>query len=39
MGPWAEQLVIFKWSKIEVYLQPDKNDTCFPSSLHMEGIN
>ena len=39
MGPWAEQLVIIKQNKTDVYPQPDKNDTYFPSSIDMEGIN
>ena len=37
MGPWAEQLVIFKLSKTEVCPQPDKKDMHFPSSINIEG--
>ena len=39
MGPWAEQLVIVKQNKTDVYPQPGKNDIYFPSSIDMERIN
>lgn len=38
MGLWAEQLVIVKQNKTDVYPQPDKNDIFFPS-LYWYGEN